>query len=728
MAMIRRKPLILLVFLTLMGAALHSSPNLGIVDVSAAPLSPYIMIIPEQTVNYTITPGMNYTIEIYTDYDGDDVWGWQFELFFSPYILEGLEVRNGDLITTAKNSSAKFISGAFSNTVGHLDITAAYFYPPTTPQQTTSGPGTLAYVTFRAKGTGISNITLGEALLQGYDAGPPPTFPYIIYQIEPPGAIQPPYGSDHIGHGFFDNIPPVHDVAVANIVAPATAIVGENVTIDVTVANEGNFTETFDVIVTANTTQIETQTVTNLVRGARTILTFTWNTTGITAGNYTLNATVLITDDDISDNNRTAAMEIKAAHDVAIIDLKIPSQATIGEHVTINVTVANLGSYEENANLTVYYEPSIPGSEPHVINTTSFTIDKSPTSKTISMNWNTTGLVNGYFKINATVTIDQDEDLSDNTWTQYCELQLAHDVAIVSISASPQTVFVGELIEIEVKLRNSGANNETFEVKVTYDTSPIDIKLVESMLPGNLTSLWFTWNTTGVVPASYKITAEAMLAEDVNPTNNEKIASAYVNPPLGNIEGIVKDANTDSPIAGATVTAGSYTNTTNADGYYKISDVLAGTYTVTAAKDGFQTTSKTSIGVVAGQTTNLNFTLNPLPTNGNIAGTVLDASTGNPIEGANVTTNGHFDITDANGHYNISSVPAGTYTVTAAKDGYESSSSPNIVVTVGQTTTVDFQLTPKESNILLYVIIAVVAIVAIAGIAFFLRNRMGKTK
>jgi hypothetical protein len=727
MAMRGKKPLILLLFLILVGAALDSIPNLGIVDVSATPLSPYIMIIPEQTVNDTITPGMNYTIAIYTDYNGSDIWQWQFELTFDPAILEGLEVRNGDLITKDKDSSARFIAGDFDNNLGKLGVTVGFFFFMSPPPATTTGPGVCAYVTFRVVGTGISDITLGGVTwLIVYED--PDLFPKLIRASEPPGKTEPPYGSDHIGHGFFDNIPPVHDVAVTKMVAPATALVGENVTIDVTVANEGNYTETFDVTVTANTTQIGTQTVTNLTRGSRIIRTFTWNTTGITAGNYTLNATALLTDSDMSDNNRTATIEIKVAHDVAIIDLKIPSHATLGEHVTINVTVANRGNYEENANLTVYYEPIIPGSVPYVINTTSFMIDKTPTSETISMNWNTTGLVNGYFKIQATVTIDQDEDLSDNTWTEYCELQLAHDVAITSVSPTPHAVFVGELVEIRVNLYNAGANNETFEVKVTYDTSDIDTKLVESMLPGNSTSLMFTWNTTGVDPASYEITAEAMLAADLDPLNNKKTASAYVNPPLGNIEGIVKDANTDSPIAGVTVTAGTYTNTTNADGYYEISDVPAGTYTVTASKDGFQTASKTGIGVVAGQATNLNFTLTPLPTNGNIAGIVSDASTGNPIEGANITTNGYFDITDANGHYNISSIPAGTYTVTASKDGYESSSSTNIVVAAGQTTTVDFQLTPKESNILPYVIIAVVAIIAIAGIAFFLRNRMGKTK
>jgi len=63
------------------------SGNIG--NVSAAPVSPYIAVLPEKTVDPTITVGMNYTISIYTDYTGNNVWGWEFELSFDPDILHG---------------------------------------------------------------------------------------------------------------------------------------------------------------------------------------------------------------------------------------------------------------------------------------------------------------------------------------------------------------------------------------------------------------------------------------------------------------------------------------------------------------------------------------------------------------------------------------------------------------------------------------------------------------
>jgi hypothetical protein len=84
-----------------------------------------------------------------------------------------------------------------------------------------------------------------------------------------------------------------HDVAVKNVVPTAT-IVSQNssVNINVTVANIGNFTETFSVRVTANGTSVGAdQTVTNLAAGSITTLTFAWNTTSFAIGKYTIVAT-----------------------------------------------------------------------------------------------------------------------------------------------------------------------------------------------------------------------------------------------------------------------------------------------------------------------------------------------------------------------------------------------------------------------------------------------------
>jgi len=59
--------------------------------------------------------------------------------------------------------------------------------------------------------------------------------------------------------------------------------------INVTVQNQGNYTETFNVTAYYDDTPIETKNVT-LFPSNETTITFTWNTTGVPYGNYTISA------------------------------------------------------------------------------------------------------------------------------------------------------------------------------------------------------------------------------------------------------------------------------------------------------------------------------------------------------------------------------------------------------------------------------------------------------
>jgi hypothetical protein len=85
-------------------------------------------------------------------------------------------------------------------------------------------------------------------------------------------------------------IPPIHDIAATNV-KPFKSVVGQNYTtkIDLTVENQGDFTEAFNVTLYVNTTTIETKQIT-LTHGESAILTFTWDTSDFTKGNYTLSA------------------------------------------------------------------------------------------------------------------------------------------------------------------------------------------------------------------------------------------------------------------------------------------------------------------------------------------------------------------------------------------------------------------------------------------------------
>jgi len=161
----------------------------------SAVTSPYIAVDPDSIVDVSLEVGDTFTVDIITDYDGSDVWGWEFSLTYDPSILHGVAVANGDLIV---GGSATFISGTFDNTAGKLSLTGAFFFFIVPPIPTTSGPGTLATVTFEVVGKGSSDITLGDdTRLRGFTN---PNNPDTIYDI-----IDAVLNPDQIGHGYFSN-------------------------------------------------------------------------------------------------------------------------------------------------------------------------------------------------------------------------------------------------------------------------------------------------------------------------------------------------------------------------------------------------------------------------------------------------------------------------------------------------------------------------------------------
>lgn len=82
----------------------------------------------------------------------------------------------------------------------------------------------------------------------------------------------------------------VHDVAIISVTAPAEIYVGRIADITVVAKNEGNATESFSVTVYCNGVSIETKVVEYLLPGQQETLTFTWNTTGLASGSYTISS------------------------------------------------------------------------------------------------------------------------------------------------------------------------------------------------------------------------------------------------------------------------------------------------------------------------------------------------------------------------------------------------------------------------------------------------------
>jgi thermitase len=208
------------------------------------------------------------------------------------------------------------------------------------------------------------------------------------------------------------------------------------------------------------------------------------------------------------------------------------------------------------------------------------------------------------------------------------------------------------------------------------------------------------YTIANVPAATYQVTASKLgyYSSSLTVTalsGSTAVANFYLSEIIvpGSITGSVTSAKDGSAVAGATVTDGTRTTTTDATGTYTIPNVPPGTYGVMATKLGYHSSSLT-VTLLSGSTAVANFYLSDIIVPGSITGSITDAKNGSAIPGAQVSDGSRTALTDALGTYTINNVPPGSYQVVASKAGYESVTSSATVVS-GGTALVNFSLNQK---------------------------------
>lgn len=101
----------------------------------------------------------------------------------------------------------------------------------------------------------------------------------------------------------------IHNIAVVSVTPEETLITQNQTTsINVTVINDGSFTETFNVTLYFDSTEIDFQTLT-LNSSESKVLTFEWNTTGVPLGNYELSANATIVPGEVEAQDNICILE-----------------------------------------------------------------------------------------------------------------------------------------------------------------------------------------------------------------------------------------------------------------------------------------------------------------------------------------------------------------------------------------------------------------------------------
>jgi len=280
-----------------------------------------------------------------------------------------------------------------------------------------------------------------------------------------------------------------------------------------------------------------------------------------------------------------------------------------------------------------------------------------------------------------------------------------HDIRVYSMDPNATQVFLGESLPVNVTILNEGTFEENFNVSLYYDTTSI-ANTSDTLLPGFNKTLTLNWNTIGVIPGTYTIRVNVTLAQDEDPDDNWKEETIEIKPAWGSIKGKVISKYSELPIFNATVTAREQyglenrSTTTAADGTYMLADMLVGKYSIIASKAGYENTSLVDEvekdDIISVRDLKL-WPSQPLEM-GWIEGTVTDAETVLPLEGATVTAGIYAALTNASGYYRVEIV-SGTYNVTAEMAPYYNSTTEyDFVIPKNITKSLNFALERKPTG------------------------------
>jgi len=255
--------------------------------------------------------------------------------------------------------------------------------------------------------------------------------------------------------------PTTHDLAVTGVVAAPTNVMrGGLVNVNVTVTNQGNAQEIFNVTLYYDNEVVGKRTGISLAAGNSRLVGFSWNTSGVGESTYTLKAEVSAVqgETDLSDNvfiDGTVTVNPLEIHDVAITGVSAsPITVFPGETVNVTAVIHNEGTYAETFTVAAYANSTLIGWRNLAL--------AAGESSTEVFSWNTTGSLGVYIiKANASVVAGE-IDIADNV-RQFdgAVAVFTHAVQfpVASFTSLPNRPLIGE--------------NVTFDAAGSYDPDGI---------------------------------------------------------------------------------------------------------------------------------------------------------------------------------------------------------------------------------------------------------------
>jgi len=103
-------------------------------------------------------------------------------------------------------------------------------------------------------------------------------------------------------------------------------------------------------------------------------------------------------------------------------------------------------------------------------------------------------------------------------------LDVLHDIAVLDVTYFPTNIHPGDIVEINVTVKNEGEAPESFNVTCIYNDTQIAKQAVTNLVSNETIVLIFNWNTTGTAPGAYILKAVA----DTVPTEDQTADNIFI--------------------------------------------------------------------------------------------------------------------------------------------------------------------------------------------------------
>jgi serine protease len=312
----------------------------------------------------------------------------------------------------------------------------------------------------------------------------------------------------------------VQDVAVTDISVPSPVLDGD-ILVNVSVANQGTLEESsFTVTMKVDGVQVgESQSVSSLPARGTANLEFNW--INATIGTHILRAEVseVLDETNTANNSMEATVTvIEPKHDVAVILISAPFEATQGDFIQPLLMVANYGTYSETTTVSLYDETDVV----QIDSSLTLTLDVGGAAF-VMFDWDTTGASIGEHTIRGEAsTVTGETDTVNNSMTTVTTINKGPDGPIMHIS------------DISMSLRKKGSNYQAIANVTVVDGSG-------SVVNGaTITGEWVLYTPP------LTVTPLNSTSDDTNRKGKAKLSSSSVKATSGDyfivtITGVVKD-------------------------------------------------------------------------------------------------------------------------------------------------------------------------------------------